>query len=127
MYDSFEAGDIPAVVEKMDADIVWNEAENYPYADGNPYVGSDAILNGVFSRMGEEWETFNISDQSIYPVGDNMVLATGRYKATYKKTRETMDAQHAHIWWLNDGKVTRFQQYTDTKQAWKTIGGNSKD
>lgn len=124
MYESFENGDIPAVVEKMDSEIIWNEAENYVYADGNPYVGSEDILNGVFARMGEEWDEFNITDQSIYPVGDDMVLATGRYNATYKESEKTMDAQHSHIWWLEDGKVTRFQQYTDTKQAWDTVNGD---
>lgn len=124
MYESFETGDIPAVLEKMDSDIVWNEAENYVYADGNPYVGSEDILNGVFARMGEEWDEFKITDQSIYPVGDDMVLATGRYNATYKETEKTMDAQHSHVWWLEDGKVTQFQQYTDTKQAWDVVNGD---
>lgn len=28
-----------------------------------------------------------------------------------------LDAQFAHIWWLEGGKITRFQQYTDTAQA----------
>lgn len=124
MYKSFETGDIPAVLEKMDSEIIWNEAENYVYADGNPYVGSEDILNGVFARMGEEWEVFNITDQSIYPVGDNMVLATGRYNAIYRESGKTMDAQHSHLWWLEDGKVTRFQQYTDTKQAWDIVNGD---
>ncbi len=127
MYDSFKTGDIPAVLDKMANDIVWNEAEHFPYADGNPYIGPDAVLNGVFARLGDEWESFQITDQSIYPVGDHMVLATGRYTGTYKKTGNSLDAQHAHLWWLEDGKVTRFQQYTDTKQAWevtRTEGDN---
>jgi hypothetical protein len=31
----------------MHPDIVWNEAESNSQADGNPYIGPDAILNGV--------------------------------------------------------------------------------
>ncbi len=38
MYGAFARGDVPAVLESMDSEIVWNEAENFPYADGNPYV-----------------------------------------------------------------------------------------
>src|SRR5690349_19383392 len=47
LYDAFAKGDIPTVLAGMDNAIVWNEAENFPYADKNPYVGKDAVLNGV--------------------------------------------------------------------------------
>lgn len=33
MHDSFAAGDVPAVLEGFDPEIVWNEAEYFPYAD----------------------------------------------------------------------------------------------
>jgi len=44
----------------MSPDIQWNEAENFVYADGNPYVGPDAVVNGVFARLGAEWEYWNL-------------------------------------------------------------------
>jgi len=46
----------------------------------------------------------------------NQVLATLRYNGTYKKTNKPIDAQVAHLWTLNDGKMIAFQQYVDTKQ-----------
>ena len=39
IYQAFATGDVPAVVGAMSPDIEWNEAENFPYADGNPYRG----------------------------------------------------------------------------------------
>ena len=45
------------------------------------------------------------------------VIVTGRYSGAYKATGKKIDAQFAHFWTLADGKVTRFQQYTDTLQA----------
>jgi ketosteroid isomerase-like protein len=116
MYDAFAVGDGGAVLAAFSPDIVWNEAESNSLADGNPYVGPQAIAEGVFGRIGQEWETFTLTDQNIYAVEDNMVLATGRYKGIHAVTGKTIDAQHAHIWWFEDGKVTRFQQYVDTKQ-----------
>ena len=47
---------------------------------------------------------------------NNQVLATLRYQAKLKKNGKTIDAQAAHLWTLNNGKVTAFQQYVDTKQ-----------
>ncbi len=57
-YKAFAIGDIPAVLATMDANIVWNEAEGNAYADGNPYIGPDAVLNGVFARIGADHELF---------------------------------------------------------------------
>lgn len=56
MYKAFSVGDVPAVLSAMDDHIVWNEAEGNSYADGNPYKGPDAVLNGVFTRLGTEGE-----------------------------------------------------------------------
>lgn len=44
LYKAFSAGDIPTVLAGMDPEIIWNEAEGNAYADGNPYVGPDAVL-----------------------------------------------------------------------------------
>lgn len=32
LYAAFAKGDMPAALATMAPDIVWNEAENYPYA-----------------------------------------------------------------------------------------------
>ena len=64
LYAAFAKGDVPAVLQKFDPKIVWNEAENFPYADGNPYVGPQAVLEGVFARLGAEWEYWNLTDQT---------------------------------------------------------------
>ncbi len=121
MYDSFAKGDVEAVLSMMSKDIEWNEAENFPYDDGNPYIGPDAILNGVFARLAEEWEYFKLADLQVMGMENDMVLGTGRYQAKHKKTGKEINAQMAHLWWTKDGKVTRFQQYADTKQVSEAV------
>ena len=116
MYEAFAAGDGGAVLAKFSPDIIWNEAESNSLSDGNPYMGPQAVAEGVFGRLGQEWETFTLTDQTIYAVGDDMVLATGRYRGTHAATGKSINAQHVHLWWFEDGLVTRFQQYVDTKQ-----------
>lgn len=105
----------------MSPDIVWNEAENFPYADGNPYVGPDAILAGVFARIGAEWEGFAALPEEIIDGGDT-VVALGRYRGTCKATGKALDAQLAHVWRVAGGRAVRFQQYTDTLQAARVTG-----
>jgi hypothetical protein len=116
MYQSFAKGDVPSVVAAMDANIVWNEAEGNAYADGNPYKGPDAVVKGVFGRLGAEWDGFKLVDINLHEMSNNQVLATLRYNGTFKKTGKKIDAQVAHLWTLNNGKAVSFQQYVDTKQ-----------
>ncbi|TVZ60302.1 hypothetical protein NA63_2854 [Flavobacteriaceae bacterium MAR_2010_105] len=116
LYNNFGAGNIDGVLASLDANVVWNEAEGNAYADGNPYIGPEAVLNGVFARTGGEWDGFKVVDIELHDMYNNQVLATLRYNATFKKTKKSIDAQVAHLWTLKDGKVVAFQQYVDTKQ-----------
>lgn len=115
LYKAFAVGDIPTVLGAMDSNIVWNEAEGNAYADGNPYKGPDSVLNGVFARIGEEHDYFNLKDIELHEMFNDKVLATLRYDAKYKKG-DRYDAQVAHFWTLKEGKVVAFQQYVDTKK-----------
>jgi steroid delta-isomerase-like uncharacterized protein len=116
LYKAFDTRDIPTVLSHLDTGVVWNEAEGNAYADGNPYIGPDAVLNGVFARIGGEWDRFKLVHIQLHDMSNNQVLATLRYNGTYIKTKKAIDAQVAHLWTLKEGKVIAFQQYVDTKQ-----------
>ena len=117
LYNAFATGDMPTVLGLMDSEIEWNEAESNSLADGNPYIGPNAILEGVFARLGANHEYFGLQDVKIHGMNNNMVLATLRYDAKVKATGKHYNAQAAHLWTLNDeGKITAFQQYVDTKK-----------
>ena len=117
LYNGFSTGDMPSVLGLMDSKIEWNEAESNSLAVGNPYIGPDAILEGVFARLGANHEHFGLQEVKVHGMSDNMVLATLRYDAKVKATGKSYNAQAAHLWTLNDeGKITAFQQYVDTKK-----------
>ncbi len=117
LYNAFATGDMPTVLGSMHPDIEWNEAEGNSLADGNPYIGPDAILNGVFVRLGGNHEYFNLKDIQLHNMSDHKVLATLRYDAKVIETGKAYNAQAAHLWTLNaDGKIIAFQQYVDTKK-----------
>lgn len=117
LYNAFSTGDIPTVLGLMHPKIEWNEAESNSLADGNPYIGPDAILEGVFARLGANHEYFELQHVITHGMSGNKILATLRYDAKVKATGKTYNAQVAHLWTLNDeGKITAFQQYVDTKK-----------
>jgi ketosteroid isomerase-like protein len=116
VYKAFGEGDIPTVLGLLDTQVEWNEAEGNALADGNPYIGPDAVLNGVFARIGAEHEYFKLVNIQLHEMANNQVLATLRYNAKLKKNGALIDAQVAHLWKVKDRKVIGFQQYVDTKQ-----------
>ena len=115
IYQALATGNIPFVLGVFDPQIVWNEAENFLYADHNPYVGTQAILDGVFARLGAEWDNFSATPEEIVGSGET-VVSFGRYRGTFKKNGAAMDAQFVHVFKFRNGKAVSFQQYTDTAQ-----------
>ncbi len=124
MYDAFAIGDVESVVAAMAEDIVWNEAENFPYADGNPYVGSQAIVEGVFARIVAEWDYWELDLQDKLQRG-NRIVFFGRYNAKHKESGKTINAQFVHVWEVVDGKAASFQQYVDTAQVLSALHSDS--
>lgn len=115
MYAAFAKGDIPTVLAALDPQVEWWEAENFIYADDNPYVGPEAVLQGVFMRIVSDWEGFAVSPTGVLDAGDTAV-GHGHYSGTYKQTGKKVRAQFAHFFTFRDGKIVKFQQYTDTAQ-----------
>ena len=115
LYEAFEKGDVATVLGKMDENIEWREAENFIYADYNPYMGPQAVLEGVFMRFGSEWDAFTVTPEEWLDAG-NHVVVLGTYTGTHRATRRVVRAQFAHVWAVKGSRVLRFQQFTDTKQ-----------
>lgn len=115
MYAAFAKGEIPTIIAALDPQVEWWEAENFIYADGNPYVGPEAVLTGVFVRLGGEWEGFAVSPKEVLDAGDT-IIGHGYYSGTYKRTGKKVRAQFAHLFTFREGNIVKFQQYTDTAQ-----------
>lgn len=111
VYDAFAKGDILSVVGFLTPDIEWTEAEGFPY--GGTYRSPKAVLEGVFMRLGSEWNDFAAVPDEFIDAGDAVVVL-GKYSGTYKATSKSFQAHFAHVWKVRDGKAVRFMQYVDT-------------
>ena len=111
VYDAFAKGDVPAVLGFLDAGVAWTEAEGYPY--GGTYNGPDAVLAGVFMRLGSEWDGFSAIPEEFIDAG-NTIVVLGQYSGKYKATGKSFKADFAHVWKISEGKAVRFVQYVDT-------------
>lgn len=115
MYAAFATGDVPTILGALDPNVEWWEAENFIYADGNPYVGPESVLQGVFMRIAMDWDGFAVTPTGVLDAGDT-AIGYGYYSGTHKQTGKQARAQFAHFFTFRDGKIVKFQQYTDTHQ-----------
>ncbi|MBO3761116.1 nuclear transport factor 2 family protein [Ciceribacter sp. L1K22] len=99
-------------------DVEWTEAEGFPYA--GTYVGIDALMAGVFARLGSEWIDYRADVQTYLADGDR-VAAFGVYSGTYKATGKPMRAAFAHLYDIEDGKIRRMTQYVDSVMVAKAL------
>ena len=97
----------------MAPDIQWNEAQGNPMSDRNPYVGAQAIGDGVFGRLMATIDNFSATPDRFVD-GGNDVVAVGRYSGTMKHSGATLDAPFCHVFRFENDRIVSFDQFTDS-------------
>ncbi len=114
IYASFATGDVPAVLGVMAEDIKWTEAEGFPLA--GTYVGPQAVLEGVFMRLGEIGDNYAVLPEQFVADG-NTVVVLGNYMWQHRTSGDPAVVKMAHVWTMDGGKVVAFQQHVDTARV----------
>lgn len=98
----------------------WRAMAGFPYA--GTYHTLDEVGKNVFARLATEWIDYRAAAENFYDAGD-IIISTGRYLGTYRKSNGVMDAVFAHIWTFKNGKIVKYVQNVDTKKVWDAIEG----
>ncbi len=115
-YRYFAEGNMPAVLDLFDPEIVWDECHGFPHiAEPGIYVGPEAVVNEVFGQIPEHFEGFNIDVRELFGAEDKVVMV-GYYDGKWRETGKTFHANATHVWTVKDGKATAFFQAVDTAE-----------
>jgi ketosteroid isomerase-like protein len=114
-YAAFARNDPSVLFAAMDPAINWHEAEGYPLADRNPYIGPQAVGDGVFGRLLAAIDNFTVVPGTFIDGGDHIVVL-GSYGGTGKNSGVPLAAPFCHVFRFHAGKIVMFRQYTDTAQ-----------
>lgn len=124
-YELYARKDLAGALDLLHGQVVMHAAENFIYASDNPYAGIDAIRNGIFDRVDAEWDGFSATPEEILGA-DDVVIARGRYRGTFKATGTAINAEFVHVFRFKDGKISDWQSYTDTAQFKDAVNGQAK-
>ena len=119
MYELFGAKDNEAISKIFDTNIRWNQMKGFP--GGGQYIGAKAVFENVFGQFSENWIDWKATITRYIDSGDG-VFVIGYYEGTYKATGKYMKADFTCEYKVKDGKITAFNQYTDTFLIGQAMG-----
>jgi ketosteroid isomerase-like protein len=115
LYAAFGRGDIATVIAGLTFDVDWNvngRRQDYPLI--GRWKGRDGVQK-FFEGVTEHQEPMSFSPREFFAAEDR-VCVLGHYTWKVRKTGCTVASDWAHIFTLRDGKVAKFQEFTDTAQ-----------
>lgn len=111
VYSTYWDKEFDAFFALFEDDFEWIVSDGFPY--GGTYRGREEVMEGVFSQIQADWETFTHELDRLIDGGDTIV-AIGQYEGTHGTTGTDVSAPMVHVFDIADGKIRRFQQFTDT-------------
>jgi uncharacterized protein len=118
LYEALGKADMPTAMGLMDDAVEWTECDGFPLA--GTYHGPQAVVEGVFARLGSEFVGFRADIDRIVVDGDAAV-GLGTYSGAYKATGKSFSARFAHAIDVSGGKVVRFEQIVDSAEVNKAL------
>jgi ketosteroid isomerase-like protein len=115
LYAAFQRGDIAPIIAAMAGDVVWTV---HGRPKDHPALGTHKGPAGVqrfFGIVADTQIPTDFSPREFHPSGDK-VFVLGHYDWTFRKTGKKVSADWVHVFAIKDGKVTTFDEFTDTAQ-----------
>ena len=111
-YAAVAKGDVPGVLDVLHPDLQWTEAEGFPYYSGT-WRSPQEVVDKLLVPLSKDWDGFSAVAHDFIEHGDR-VISFGVYAGSAKKSGKTLRAPFVHDWRVRDGKLARFDMYTDT-------------
>jgi ketosteroid isomerase-like protein len=109
-YEDFGRGDIAAILNVLDENIVWITPGNLP--DSGTRQGRAEVAK-FFQSVAGLWD-FQAFEPRDYISSGDQVAVVGSSTVTARSTGRQATAAWVMVWKFGNGKVTNFQEYTDT-------------
>ena len=112
-FAAFGRGDVQAILDRLDENVVWKGV--YGAASHVPTAGErrGKAQVGEFFKLVAENVNFSRFEPTEFIAGGGKVVALGHYTAT-TPIGKGFDSDFVMVFTLRDGKVTGFQEFTNS-------------
>jgi uncharacterized protein len=113
-YEAFGKGDIPGLLQLLDADVQWSSPSTLPH--GGDFRGP-AGVGKFFEGIGSNWSNLDLAVEAVGGLGADTVVGIVRAEGT--RSAGGSDGYGAvHVFTVDGDKITRFREYvTDLNTA----------
>lgn len=118
LYTAFASRDRDRILAIMHPEIEWIQNDGFP--GGGLHKGATHVLDDVLSQFRRDWDNWRARVTEWHDAGET-IIAIGVYEGTNKTTGKQLSAPFAHFYTLEDSRVIRFRQYTDTALVIRAI------
>ena len=111
-YRDFQNGDIRGVLGALSEEVEWVTTQLSGVPVGGTYHGVEEA-GRFFSGLGDAQEPRHFEPREFVAQGEK-VVALGHYAWHVEATGRDWESDFAHVFIVREGKIARFQEYTDT-------------
>jgi uncharacterized protein len=116
VYAAFGKGDIDTIIDSLADKLTWrfDAPSVIPYA--GEYKTPDQVKEGFFGSLASTQKDYALKTDEFIAQNDKVIMV-GSYGATVNATGKRFDLPLVHVWTIEDGKVKRFVNFTDTAKV----------
>ena len=113
LYSAFRTKDYDAFRALCSEDVEWIQSIGFP--NSGHHYGAEAVIENVFKQFEKDWEFFQFKIANMFECnGGSQVAVIGAYIGQHKLTNKGVAASTAHFFEIENQKVKKFRQFTDT-------------
>ena len=118
VYDAFGRGDVETIFGLVHPEVDTYQSSRLPWGGSySGYEGFGEFLAKLTGAVESRVDTERYIDDE-----EDHVVAVGRTRGRVLATGNRFDVPETHVWTMRDGKVVRFESYSDTKIMREALG-----
>ncbi len=120
VYKAINRADIDGILRLQAEDVEWHGPPAFPDLAG-PHHGHEGVR--TYARcVSDAWEEFSIRAEKFVELGDRVLVLTRERGRGRASGIEVQSRPTAHLWTLQDGRVSRFQVFWDREEGLREAG-----
>lgn len=112
LYAAFGRGDLPFILERLAPDVEWSHPRPAEIPWGGTRRGREAVA-GFFAAIAGSVDVEDF-DPRAFLSQEGTVVVVGHEAMRIRATGRCYATDWVHVWSIRDGRVVRFQEFTDT-------------
>jgi ketosteroid isomerase-like protein len=113
--EAWSRGDYEATLALIDPAVVWRPVTAWPGIQ--PEYRGHAGVRRFWDAFRDPWEEITLDADEIRELDDQAVLTRSHFRARGRASGVTTEARLYTVWTLRNGKLIRFESFTDEQAA----------